>query len=491
MKSGGRTGRAGSGRPSFFSTRMSPILNRRYPTWLVPVLFVVVMTVFYPVVDRFELDEDEGINLMKARMVAEGYRLYSEIWSDQPPLLTHLLAAAMVAFGPSVETGRFTVLAFAALLVGSIFHLGRMVGGTGTGAVALVLLLVFTGFVPLSIATMIGLPAIALAVAALVAQEAWHRTGRRIWLVLSGLLLALSTMTKLFTLYLLPVFVFGAAFGPRHRDRRWAPIIFLGAFAGVSLVLGLAWFGTDTWGQLTEAHMRAQGLEAFREIHPLHGFQFEIGLLGLGAIGSVLLLREGRWFALYPALWAGAGLVILLNHAPVWPHQRLLVTVPAALLAAVPVVRSFETFRLGRLDRGLIPAVLVVGLLGYGVGQGTPRLRTFFLGGDRGTQDRRILEKTTATIAEIAGPGGWVVTDRPMFVFRAGGLVPPPMAVVSSKRLRTGLLNGGLMMAAAREFDARVIYLDRFEWPDINAPFFEEFDHPGAGRLMIRREEEP
>jgi len=48
-------------------------------------LFVLILAVFHPGLDAFGLNKDEGFNWTKARLVADGYSLYAEIWSDQPP----------------------------------------------------------------------------------------------------------------------------------------------------------------------------------------------------------------------------------------------------------------------------------------------------------------------------------------------------------------------------------------------------------------------
>lgn len=45
--------------------------------------------------------------------------LYSQIWSEQPPLMTYLLAASIRLFGFEVGVDRIPVLVFANVLVGS------------------------------------------------------------------------------------------------------------------------------------------------------------------------------------------------------------------------------------------------------------------------------------------------------------------------------------------------------------------------------------
>jgi len=50
---------------------------------------------FFPFLERFKLDPDEGFNAIKGLLLVRGYPLYSEIWSDQPPFFTYLIAATI------------------------------------------------------------------------------------------------------------------------------------------------------------------------------------------------------------------------------------------------------------------------------------------------------------------------------------------------------------------------------------------------------------
>src|SRR5439155_17242483 len=51
------------------------------------------LTVLGPWWIVYALDYNEGINLMKGGLLANGYTLYDQIWNDQPPGLTLILAA--------------------------------------------------------------------------------------------------------------------------------------------------------------------------------------------------------------------------------------------------------------------------------------------------------------------------------------------------------------------------------------------------------------
>src|SRR4029453_15869881 len=87
---------------------------------LPPVLFVAMVGVAGG--SRiYEFGPDEGFNLMKAALVASGFSLYSEIWSDQPPVLTFILASVQRVFPFDVKAARAVVLAFSGLLLWSLF----------------------------------------------------------------------------------------------------------------------------------------------------------------------------------------------------------------------------------------------------------------------------------------------------------------------------------------------------------------------------------
>jgi hypothetical protein len=66
-------------------------LKKRRPGWkdlylLLPLVFLILMVLYFPFRERFEFDPDEGVEAMKALLLARGYSMYSDIWSDHPPL---------------------------------------------------------------------------------------------------------------------------------------------------------------------------------------------------------------------------------------------------------------------------------------------------------------------------------------------------------------------------------------------------------------------
>src|SRR5262245_12551418 len=77
----------------------------------------------------YEFHLNEGINLIKGALVANGYTLYDQIWNDQPPGLTLVLAAIHRLFPFNVGIPRAVVIAFSSLLLWSLFRIVRRSSG--------------------------------------------------------------------------------------------------------------------------------------------------------------------------------------------------------------------------------------------------------------------------------------------------------------------------------------------------------------------------
>ncbi|MCI0521314.1 MAG: hypothetical protein L0Z70_13795, partial [Chloroflexi bacterium] len=80
------------------------------PLWKLALLalamgvFFYRMVTAYPFRERFEFDTDEGITAMTAQLTAHGYRLYDEVWSDQPPLFRLMLGLVFRFLGADEVT---------------------------------------------------------------------------------------------------------------------------------------------------------------------------------------------------------------------------------------------------------------------------------------------------------------------------------------------------------------------------------------------------
>ena len=326
-------------------------------------------------------DTDEGLNLIKARLLQLGDPLYMAVWSDQPPGLTVLLAGAFELFGASVPVGRAVVLAHAVIALLATAWLVREAGGGRLAAFGAVLALALAPNVFwASRAVMIGLPALALLLLSLALLLAGLRTRRRGLLLLAGLVLGCSLLEKLLGLAALPAIVVavGLAAWPRRGEGRASDAALWGGGLrdGFALLLGLsiplaaallAFAPEPMLAQVLGGLLGAPGSYALDRGENLadlwawlwgtHRYLVGFAALGLAAtVASIAGQRSGtgdgglpddrRGAGVAPALllvWLFATLWGTIDRAPLWPkHHFLSLLVILAPLAGIGLERAWQ-----------------------------------------------------------------------------------------------------------------------------------------------------
>ena len=488
-------------------------------TWLstvfwhlfIPLAFLAIMLVYYPFRGVFEFDPDEGINLMKAVLMRSGYSLYGQIWSDQPPVLTYLIAALFRFSGPNANAARVLILLLSTGMVWAFVQFLRLVWGNFHALFGVLLLLLVPSYLKLSLSVMIGLPSIAFAMLSLLALTYWHKGNKERWLVISAAALSLSVLTKIFTGFLVPIFIAGLLLS-RYADLRgkdWRrglrPAgIWLGMFSGVTALLLMLLVGFDHLDQILLPHLFASQMETFRETdrtltlwyHLRQGWIFVL----LGLLGSIYIFLEKRWLGLYPLAWMATALVLLSQHAPVWYHQTLLATIPAAMLAAGGVgeaIRSVAGFFRSRqifTSKSFAALAVLTFLIAALFLQLPVALRQFspipIYARDE-KRPRASENRFMARIEKFAPQTRWIVTDMPMYAFRAGLPIPPNLVVFTNKRLLTGFLSDEELRATFLEYDPEQVLLGRFEYPildEILAQRYRLVHERNEVRIYIRKD---
>jgi 4-amino-4-deoxy-L-arabinose transferase-like glycosyltransferase len=419
----------------------------------------------------FEIDPDEGYNLMKVLLVERGHALYTEVWSDQPPAFTYLGVLAVRVFGERPESVRLVTALLSGALVFALADLLRrewpgFVGLAGGLCVAL-FLSATRSFASYSVAAMIGLPSIAFATLALWALRV-SESRRRGWLVAAGALFGASLVTKLFTLFLLPLlavllgFQIYAQGGPeRLRAGARALAFWTLGFAGV-LLLGLGpVLAAGEFEQLYATHAAGAG-RAFRPGALFEFLEDDVWLYTLAVAGLGVAIVRRRAVALLCGAWCSGIGFALLFHTPLWRHHALLLAVPAALLAGVAAGSLLELVRtrLSGARRGLVFVCLGVPLL---LG---PLLRLWPRAPSTGRVARQQQYAAVgAVVQRHARNAKLMVSSRQMYAFRAGVPVPPELAVTSSKRFKSGALSGRKIRELVVTRRPEIVVLDRL-WPE-------------------------
>ncbi len=454
--------------------RVNPPLARRTERLLPALLglaYALVAGSMTFVRSAFEIDPDEGYNLMKVLLVERGYGLYREIWSDQPPLFTYLGVLFVGLFGETAESVRLvTVLLSGALVFALADLLRREFSGwaASIAAVATALVLPLGGrLASYSMAAMIGLPAIAWAVLSLYAL--FRARSRPLVLAVAGAAFAVSLGTKGFTLFLVPVFglviawhAYAGRAGTRSERLRQV------AKDGASFLLGLVavsalWLGpilaSGEFSQLHESHggKSSFGAPSFRTLRQFMLEDAWVYAAGLFGFGVAVVRRSLLGIAL--GSWALLSLLVLSSHVPLWRHHCLLIAVPSAGLAGLlagqlaelslkHVTRLHPALRLAPIA-GVLTCVFVFDVIAFTPSRASAKRQARY--------DQQ--EAVEAVVRERAPNARSMVTSRPIYAFRLGLEVPPELAVTSAKRFRSGQLSATKVneLIATRKPDVVVI----------------------------------
>jgi PelA/Pel-15E family pectate lyase len=412
--------------------RLESAAGRRGAPALVGAGLVLWVCVLLPFWSLFELNPDEGGNLAKSVLMTQGYRLYHEIWSDQPPLVTWLGAGLVELSGASIVAARLMVLAFSAVMVALFFAQLRRRYGAVPALIGAGLLMVAPSIALLSVSFMIGMVSLSLFVFALIsllrAEDDPARATAR--LALSGVLAALGVAAKLFVLPLAALLGFYAIVQHGRRGR-----IYAGALLA-SLAL-IAWLcGAEALTQLSQPHVVAFADAQYREQGRIVSAQKHFGLFVLAVIGTVMALARREWL---PVACLVFGIAVLLLHRPFHAHHMVLIAVPAAWLAAIATAAWLTAYDRSVRDhpaRAAAAGGLVLALLAaIGFWQVRETWRSGFaavVDDRRGADERRIV---LSSVRAYAGDNPWVLTDRPMYALRAGLRVLPELAIISDKRM--------------------------------------------------------
>jgi len=454
-------------------------LFRRHPDLLLAATYLLITLIWIHLLPpSARLDRDEGFNIMKAALVEDGYRLYEQIWSDQPPLFTHMLVVWRQMFGPGDAAARSLVAILVSLGLASAGRIATWLGQSPrAGVPAILLLIAARSFPKLSMAVMIGLPAISVALASVWLMIASaHGRLRRPTLLLCGALFACSMQVKLFTVILAPMVLCVCAMtctrAATALPRRWVVVVdTLLLMTGFTIAtLLLAPLGEPGWRQqLLQPHLktaRPTDDTIYDSLRSVVMRFLEDAPLMLACLSTMLLAgRDAVRRATPMLLWIATSVVVLSQANPLWGHHRVMFSIPAAVMTAVAataILRRGTSPPLApasnRVSSRRIVSVALAIALGYGLASLLYSAATLGRGRE-GTMDAEVLGRLTALQPRTK----WVLSDDPHLVHAAGMRVPPETAVLSLKRLQRDLTEEQLSEVISR-YQPKLVLLARHEW---------------------------
>ncbi len=440
---------------------------------------------FGPITQSFELDYDEGLNLIKALLYSRGFAFYSQIWNDQPPLFTVILSSWLNLFGQSILAARILSLLFSSLLIWCFYQLIRQDNGNITALIASVLLFTSWLYIRLSISVMIGLPSLSLAMLSIYLISLYKKNHLKKYLLFSGIVFALSLQTKAFTLFLIPLIMmylwnFGMNLSQNKNNKNIRHIFYsllqwMGILSFTYLIIAFIFGQFSHHEQLVQTHLNQPIITEIENYNNLYYLNFmtaqDRDYIFLAVMGILTIIYNKNKNGLFPITWLATSILILLFHKPIWYHHYHLISIPICWLAAyaiAPIIDLFSQNWHGNFKSFLkfisllnliiisLISVIFVSLIFL-----TPPITK---GGP--PKDLQLLQ----SVLKYKSSTNWVFTDRPIYAFYANLPVPPEMAVISSKRINSGKLTHQEMLGILKKYRPEQIVIARMNFYILNDP---------------------
>jgi 4-amino-4-deoxy-L-arabinose transferase-like glycosyltransferase len=470
----------------------------KIPSWLIiPIIFIGVVVLFFPFRYVFEFDPDEGVELIKSLLIADDFNYLKLIPSDHPPLYTIVLASIFSSLGPNVLWARLVTLFFSMLFLCSMSCLiSKNFSPLHAGAAAIMVVLTPYYF-QLSTSVMRGFVSITLAALSIAFIIGWHAKEKPVFLGASGLFFGLSLSTKLFTIFLIPIFMIGITaksvvlpLSTTPKSKILKDWITWGTPCLAILVISFVLLSSpENAVRNLQIPFNAQTTSAYLDRAVVQDINYylrdSLGFIPLGILSLFAINKRTFWPIFYLFLWVVGAYISLLILVPVWYHHQQLVTLPLGLLAGIGVVESFQRFT-ARRDNLLslnhrsfiwLPmAILSLVVFSYRIVSVSNNLHfnlpNIYPGSAFESEEYEVL----AVMYDRSDQASPIVTDRPMFAFRMNRPVPPELVVISEKRLFTGEISQGDIRNAINREQPDLILFGRFSFPSISRYLQGEYD---------------
>ena len=443
-------------------------------------LALLTLTIFWRLknIDAFGLNNDEGAYLMWARLVSEGYPLYSQTYTNAPPLFIEMLALAFRISGFGVVLGRLVVLAHFVVLVGMLSCLSHRIAAWPGAYASLLMAAVLPPMFSFSRQVMLEIPAMTFAVAAVlcaflaggpVSRRAGEQVSREVSkmkytcppahpptgppaLFLSGVFLAASLLIKfLHPLVVAPAAVFICYGTETLKWRFWRAFVFGLAVAATMLVVFLFFDLNALLDQVFRFRMETRSALSMQLPSNWQRFTAYIGQMwGLGLLtlaGIIVSVRSARGLAW--TLWLAANFTLLMWYDPVFPHHFTII-LPSLILLAVEfigwLVRTTKIQnRKSKIVNRLAWGLLVLALFNLPAMVKANQAVAAITTGGREAEAAQIL-------AQVTRPADFVMSDSQLLALTADRLTPPPLVDFSMVTIESGRQTPERLIAISEEY---------------------------------------
>ncbi|HWV99159.1 MAG TPA: glycosyltransferase family 39 protein [Candidatus Acidoferrum sp.] len=399
------------------------------------------------------LGDDEGYEVIKGLLCSKGYHLYTDIWNDQPPVSTFLLAGAFKLFGASILTARIVAASFGLILAICFYELIRQRSGARTALLGAFFVVAAPGSLVVMASMMLECPAFATALLSCWLAFRWAKRQSPMWLVLSGAMLAVALQIKLTAVLVVPALVIEMFLILHSRHKSIGQMLQPGLVWGAALVavfflIALTW-GKGSLATSWKSHTKAEVVPGL-DMPADHKFNFRLLRNNIecagGAVMCILLAtrrRRLRELAFPVALLCTVSLVHAF-HRPWWNYYYLHFAIPLAWLTGWAVNALLEDlYRVQTKNRSIgfkfASGLALCALIAFALAKSERRFEGSikYLREKPAASANAIVQK----MRQSATGASCAYSEDGIYAFHAGVKVIPDLAIVMPKRFWSGQIS--------------------------------------------------
>jgi hypothetical protein len=484
----------------------------RRPLFWFSTLITIVLLIFLslPLAQGVIFGGDEGYDTMKAATMESGYKLYKDIWNDQPPLMPVLMQGLFRLFGQSILVARLITVGFALVLCAAFCGLIQRRLNLRVAVFGIFFLLTSPTVLILSVSAMKELPAFALMLASAYFFAKANVTVRNRWLLVSGFVAGLALGIKLTCGIVIPAILAQRLLdGSQGRDFRIQiklaakdTIVWSLAAAAVFLTIHFVW-GAGSVQQSYHSHFDKQSVPGFVDPNslalPFTLLAGHFDCIVPAIIGVLLLIRKHVLRDhVFPVVMLLTAAAVHSLYRPWWDYYYLHLVIPLAWLAGYALddaLARFSTWWNSSRFSQPIQQTLVVTMMALA-------MAVFMARSARRFEATYTELRNTPTIAQnplivkmraYSARTHWVYTvpELQIYAFHANLPMPPSLVSVSKKRFWSGQITMQKIVEDCRHYQVEQLLLapDQFgeEWAQLLVDYTKVAEENGYALYVAKR----
>ena len=405
------------------------------------------------------IDYDEGVYLETAKLLNQGYELYSEIFCSQPPYFIWMEAFFLRLFGDNLFGGRFGIVLFSICSAVIVYLISREISGSMSALLSLALLTINPVYLVYSRAVMGEIPCVTLGALAVYLALRFARSGKLRYLLFSGASFSISMGMKFLCFAtIIPILVLSFLIRDSKLSRFKKIIILMAGLAAPFLPIFFLDLNS-VLNQLFFFHMSKPRPDLLTKLAMLVRYLLRTPMLPiLGLIGFVFSIFSKKRIGITLGLWvASLTVTLILLPQPIWVHH-LAVLMPGLAVLAAPASEHlwqlcirFVNDHSRRIIGLSLLALLTVALLVGGFLEAERSLAHIVIEEDEKLTDAAEILKN------LTRPSEMIITDNQFLAFVAGRLVPPELCDTSWMRIKSGLLTEDKLISILKNCGASTV----------------------------------